>query len=64
MASHYPANFDDYRYCSSGDTYLVVEEQDSTCSCLNLTVLLPLETWRESKWHVILANPILVTRNG
>ena len=38
MASHYPARFDDYRYCSSGDTYLVVEEQDSTCSCLNLTL--------------------------
>ena len=39
MVSHYPVKFDDHSHCDSGDTYLVVEEHDSTCSRLNTTFL-------------------------
>ena len=36
MASHHPVNFGDHRHCGSWDVmFLVDEEKDSTCSCLN-----------------------------
>ena len=40
MVSHHPANFGGHRYCGRGDIILlVVDEQDSTCSRLNLPLL-------------------------
>ena len=33
MVSEHPARFDVHKHCGSGDiTFVVVEEQDSTCS--------------------------------
>ena len=34
MLSHHHAKFGDHRNCGSGDMFLVIEEQDSTYSCL------------------------------
>ena len=40
MVSHRPPMFSDYGQCDSGDVaFSVVEEQDSTCSSLNPTLL-------------------------
>ena len=40
MVSQHTAKFGSHRHCSSGDiVFLVVEEQDSTCSRLNLLFL-------------------------
>ena len=37
MVSHHPFKFDGHEHCGSGDIiFLLVEEQDSTCSRLNL----------------------------
>ena len=38
MVSHHPVKFDGHRYCVV-KMILVVEVQDSTCSCLNLPLL-------------------------
>ena len=34
MVSHHPAMFGGHIHCGSGDMFLMVEEQDSTCSSL------------------------------
>ena len=40
MVSHHPAKFNDHRLCDSGDVmFLVVEEENSTCSRFNLPLL-------------------------
>ena len=31
MVSAHPVKFGSYKHCGSGDMFLVVEEQDSTC---------------------------------
>ena len=38
MVSHHPAKFGGHRHCGCG-VFLVAEEQDSTCSRLNPTLL-------------------------
>ena len=35
MENYHPVMFGVHRYCVSGDMFLVVEEEDSTCSRLN-----------------------------
>ena len=39
MVSYHPAKFDGHRHWVSGDMFLVVEEQDSSGSHLNLPLL-------------------------
>ena len=39
MVSHHPAKFGGHRHCSSGDMFLVVQEQYSACPRLNLPPL-------------------------
>ena len=39
MKSHHLAGFEYHRLCGSGDMFLVVEDQDSTCVCGNPTLL-------------------------
>ena len=36
MLSHQPAKFGGHRHCGIEDTFLVVEEQDSTSPCLKI----------------------------
>ena len=53
MVSEHPVKFDGYRYFGSGDTmFLVVEELDPTCSCLN-PPLSPIHiAWKHTPCHI------------
>ena len=70
MVSHRPAKFVVHRQCGSGDMFLVVEEQNSLCACLNPPLLfITVESTRlQSKRHIMLTRPILAMcalyRNG
>ena len=58
MVCHHPTKSAGLRHCCSVDIiFLVVEGQDSTCSRLNLTLLLSLKYMA----YYININPILVT---
>ena len=50
MVSRHPAKFVGHKYCVSGYMLLVVEEQDLTCSHLNLPLLL-ISKRRDLKAH-------------
>ena len=39
MVSHHAAKFGGHRHCGSGDMFLVVEGEDSSCSRLNPPLL-------------------------
>ena len=39
MVSHGPGKFGDYMHCGSRDMFLVAEEENSRCSCFNLSLL-------------------------
>ena len=39
LVSHQPGKFGGHRHCSNGDMFLVAEEEDSRCSCLNSPLL-------------------------
>ena len=39
VVSYHPVNFGGNKQCASGDMFLVVEEEDSTCPRLNLSLL-------------------------
>ena len=40
MVNHHPAKFGAHGHCGSGDiTFLMIEEQDSTCSCLKRPIV-------------------------
>ena len=51
-----PCQVDHHRHCDSGDArFLVVEEQDSTCSLKSAITIYFWSTWHESLWHIMLS---------
>ena len=64
IVGHQPAKFGGHRHCSCrGKTFLVVEEQDSTCSLKSITVYLYSTTKFHNGDHATLLSPILVIHN-